>query len=167
MNPVNGCSVTCNYARPDSHMAAPLEKEAMAAEIGTVIARIEKKSAMTRASSARVLRPRYQRELTVTPAGRSAGSGRQLAFEKPHQPADSEESGVQVFGGVPAVAVPSHLADAVEAQVRRPANHLRRSRLPRAHPAGSAVPVPATRRRRRRRRRLVTLLAGPSPSTNP
>lgn len=48
MNPVNGCSVTCNYARPDSHMAAPLEKEAMAAEIGTVIARIEKKSAMTR-----------------------------------------------------------------------------------------------------------------------
>lgn len=47
MNPVNGCSVTCNYARPDFHMAAPLEKEVLAAEIGAVIARIEKKSAMT------------------------------------------------------------------------------------------------------------------------
>jgi hypothetical protein len=56
MNPVNGCSVTCNYARPDFHMAAPLEKEVLAAEIGAVIARIEKKSAMTLASRARVRR---------------------------------------------------------------------------------------------------------------
>ncbi|MBN8499103.1 hypothetical protein [Accumulibacter sp.] len=48
MSPVNGCSVTCNYARLGFHMAAPLEKEVLAAEIGAVIARIEKKSAMTR-----------------------------------------------------------------------------------------------------------------------
>ena len=123
--PVNGCSITPDYARLDFHMTAPLDKDALTAGLARLVAAAHPLTVGAITDAELDANPALVKSMSVQPP-RGSGTVRTIRIGRPAQgDADSEQIDFQPCGGTH-VANTSEIGAVVVTKIEKKSANSRR-----------------------------------------